>query len=146
MPERFGIGYIGADGQKHTPVLIHRACYGSVERFLGILIEHYGGAFPLWLAPVQVTVLPVSDKTFDYARSVHRRLLEIGLRSEVNLKDDRLGYKIRDASLRRIPFELIVGPREAESGTVNVRSRDCGEIGSRTIDDFVAELEAWRKT
>jgi threonyl-tRNA synthetase len=112
MPERFGLTYIGPDGQKHTPVMIHRACYGSIERFLGILIEHYAGRFPLWLAPVQAVVIPVSDKYVDYARRVHEQLLDAGLRAEANLKDDRVGYKIREASLKKLPYAIVVGERE----------------------------------
>ncbi|MHC4448160.1 MAG: threonine--tRNA ligase, partial [Planctomycetota bacterium] len=128
MPERFGCTYVGADGQRHTPVMIHRACYGSVERFLGILIEHYAGRFPTWLAPVQVLVIPVSAKFVDYARGTHEKLLDAGVRSEVNLKDDRVGYKIREASLQKIPYVLVVGERETERGTVSPRSRDRGEL------------------
>ena len=140
MPERFGLSYVGADGQRHTPVMIHRACYGSVERFLGILIENYAGRFPLWLAPVQALVIPVSDKFAEYAASVHERLLDAGLRSEVNLKDDRVGYKIREASLRKIPFAIVVGEREREAGSINVRSRDRGELGETTLEAFLASV------
>ena len=142
MPERFGLTYVGADGQRHTPVMIHRACYGSVERFLGILIENYAGRFPFWLAPVQVLVIPVSDKFADYAASVHERLLDADLRSEVNLKDDRVGYKIREASLRKLPFALVVGEREQAAGSINVRSRDGGELGEMTISDFLESIAA----
>jgi len=137
MPERFGLHYIGADGQRHTPLMIHRACYGSVERFLGILIEHFAGRFPLWLAPVQVLVVPVSAKHLAYARSVHEFLLDAGLRAEVNLKDDRVGYKIREASLQKIPFVAVVGGREAAAGTLNLRSRDSGDLGEMTPGAFL---------
>ena len=140
MPERFGCTYIGADGQKHTPVMIHRACYGSVERFLGILIEHYGGRFPTWLAPVQVLVIPVSAKFVDYARGVHEKLLDAELRSEVNLKDDRVSYKIREASLQKIPYVIVVGERETASGTVSPRSHDRGELDEMSLDAFLALL------
>jgi threonyl-tRNA synthetase len=140
MPDRFGCTYVGADGQKHVPVMIHRACYGSVERFLGILIEHYAGRFPLWLAPVQVQVIPVSEKTNDYARSVCEALLDAGLRAEVNLKDDRVGYKIREASLQKVPYALVVGAQEAEGETVNVRSRDRGEIGEMALEGFLQSI------
>ena len=140
MPERFGLHYIGADGQRHTPVMIHRACYGSVERFMGILIEHFAARFPLWLAPVQVLVIPVSAKHVEYARSVHERLLDAELRAEVNLKDDRVGYKIREASLQKIPYAVVVGGREAEAGTLNVRSRDAGELGEMIPQDFLARI------
>jgi threonyl-tRNA synthetase len=140
MPERFGLTYIGPDGQRHTPVMIHRACYGSVERFMGIVIEHFGGRFPLWLAPVQVLVIPVSDKFTDYARSVHARLEDAGLRAEVNLKDDRVGYKIREASLRKLPYAIVVGEKERGAGSINVRSRDRGELGEMAMDDFLSSI------
>jgi threonyl-tRNA synthetase len=140
MPERFGLSYIGSDGQRHTPVMIHRACYGSVERFLGILIENYAGRFPFWLAPVQSLVIPVSDKFADYAASVHEQLLDAGLRSEVNLKDDRVGYKIREASLRKLPYAIVVGEREQSAGSINVRSRDRGELGEMSIAAFLEGL------
>jgi threonyl-tRNA synthetase len=142
MPERFGLTYVGPDGQRHTPVMIHRACYGSVERFMGILIEHYAGRFPLWLAPVQVLVIPVSDKFVDYARGVYERLLDAGLRAEVNLKDDRVGYKIREASLRKLPYAIVVGEKEASAGTINVRSRERGELGAVEIDEFLDSIAA----
>lgn len=137
MPERFGCTYVGADGNKHVPVMIHRACYGSVERFLGILIEHYAGRFPLWLAPVQVLVIPVSEKFNDYARGVHEGLLDAELRAEVNLKDDRVGYKIREASLQKIPYVIVVGAEEQGNGTINIRSRDRGEVGEMKLAEFL---------
>jgi threonyl-tRNA synthetase len=145
MPQRFGLVYIGADGQRHTPVMIHRACYGSVERFMGILIEHFAGAFPLWLAPVQVQIIPVSEKFTDYAKQVNDKLLEFGLRSEINLKDDRVGYKIREASLQKLPYALVLGEKEQAAGTINVRSRDKGELGEMPIDQFLQSLEDWQK-
>ena len=145
MPERFGLSYIGADGQKHTPVMIHRACYGSLERFLGIIIENYAGSFPLWLAPVQVRVLPISEKYLDYAHDVSDKLSRQGLRAEVNAKDDRIGYKIREASLQRIPYFIIVGEKEMENQSINVRSRDKGELGEMNLDAFVGDLEEFQK-
>lgn len=145
MPERFGLSYIGADGQKHTPVMLHRACYGSIERFLGIVIENYAGAFPLWLAPTQVWLIPVSEKFTAYAKQINERLLDRGLRSEVNLRDDRVGYKIREASLQKIPYALIVGEREQDAGTINVRSRDRGELGEMDVDAFFDQLEEYEK-
>jgi threonyl-tRNA synthetase len=140
MPDRFGCSYIGADGAKHTPVMIHRACYGSVERFFGILIEHFAGRFPTWLAPVQTLVIPVSAKFVDYAREVHGQLLDAEVRSEVNLKDDRIGYKIREASLQKIPYVIVVGEREVENGTVSPRSRDHGELDEMTIAKFLEQM------
>ena len=141
MPERLGLSYIGPDGDKHIPVMIHRACYGSIERFMGIIIENYAGSFPLWLAPEQVRILPISEKFVDYARQVESTLLEKGLRVEVNAKDDRVGYKIREASMQKVPYFLIVGEKEASAGTVNVRSRDRGELGEMSIDAFLGDLE-----
>ena len=125
--------------------MIHRACFGSVERFMGIVIENYAGRFPLWLAPSQALVIPVSDKFTDYASQVHEELLDAGLRAEVNLRDDRVGYKIREASLRKLPYALVVGERERDAGTVNVRSRDQGELGEMPIADFLGSIEAERR-
>ena len=145
MPERFGCNYVGTDGAKHTPVMIHRACFGSVERFLGILIEHYAGAFPLWMSPIQAIVIPVSDKFLTYADEVYLKLSAAGLRTEINRKDDRLGYKIREASLQKIPYALVVGEKEVESSTINVRTREGGELGAMSLDAFLAQLPEWRK-
>jgi len=141
MPERFGLTYVGADGARHTPVMIHRAAYGSLERFLGIIIENYAGRFPLWLAPVQLLVIPVSDRFTDYAREVHARLRGAGLRADVNLKDDRVGYKIRQASLQKVPYVVVVGEKETEAETINVRSRDDGELGEMAVDAFLERVE-----
>jgi threonyl-tRNA synthetase len=140
MPERFGLSYVGADGQKHTPVMIHRAVYGSLERFLGIVIEHFAGAFPLWLAPVQMLVIPVSEKFDAYAQRVHRTLLDRGIRAEADLTGDRVGYKIRGASMQKLPFVIVVGQKEEESGTINVRSRDDGELGEMTLEAFFQRI------
>ncbi len=144
MPERFGCSYIGADGSKHVPVMIHRACYGSVERFLGILIEHFAGRFPLWLAPIQVVVVPVSERFNDYAREVHEQLLDAGLRVDVNLRDDRVGYKIREASLQKIPYAIVVGEKETTSRTINVRSRDEEQLGEMGVGDFLDRIAEQR--
>lgn len=140
MPERFDLHYIGPDGERHTPVMIHRACYGSLERFLGIIIENYAGRFPLWLAPEQIQVLPISDKHFEYASAVTARLWEAGLRAAANLRDDRIGYKIRQSSLQKIPYALVVGEQEQTRGTVNVRSRDRGELGEMTLEAFLEAI------
>ncbi|HBP19848.1 MAG TPA: threonine--tRNA ligase [Planctomycetes bacterium] len=145
MPERFGLTYVGADNQQHTPVMLHRACYGSLERFLGIVIENYAGCFPLWLSPVQVQLLPVSEKFVDYAKQVNEQLLDAGLRSEVNARDDRIGYKIRQGSLQKIPYLLIVGEKEAENSTVNVRSRDAGEKGELSVAAFLESIAEERE-
>ncbi len=141
MPERFGLEYVGSDGKRHTPVMIHRACYGSLERFFGIITEHYAGAFPLWLAPVQVSILPISDKFTNYAQKVEQKLLDQGLRVSLDLRNERLGHKIRDGQLQKIPYLLILGQKEEESETVNVRSRDQGELGALCLDDFLEQLE-----
>lgn len=141
MPDRFGLTYIGADGNKHTPVMIHRACYGSLERFLGIIIENYAGSFPMWLSPVQVTVIPVSDKFAEYATSVSERLLDAGLRCETNLSDDRVSYKIRQASLAKVPYIIVVGEKEQGAGTINVRSRDDGSQSELTLEAFVESVQ-----
>ena len=144
MPARFDLKYIGADGDRHTPVMIHRACYGSLERFMGIIIENYAGRFPLWLAPDQVIVLPVSDKYFEYAKQVQEKLRDAGLRVDVNLKDDRIGYKIRQASLQKYPYMLVVGETEQKNDSVNVRSRDQGELGEMSIEGLLEHVAAER--
>lgn len=141
MPERFGLTYVGKDGEKHTPVMIHRACYGSLERFLGIIIENFAGEFPLWLAPIQVSVIPVSEKFEDYAKKVESELLDAGFRTETNLSDDRVGYKIRDASLKKIPYVIVVGEKEQAAGTINVRSRDDGSQIETTVAAFAASVD-----
>lgn len=144
MPARFGLTYVGADGERHTPVMLHRACYGSLERFMGIVIENYAGAFPLWLAPTQLTVIPVSEKFDEYAKRVHASLLDSGLRAEIDLGSDRVGYKIRAASLQKVPYVVVVGEREAESQTLAVRSRERGELGSMTLDAFLGSVQQER--
>lgn len=149
LPERFGLEYIGDDNHPHRPVMIHRALFGSIERFFGVLLEHYGGAFPLWLSPVQVTVLPITDRINDYAEGVCARLRAAGLRAEVNLRSDKIGAKIRDAQLQKIPFMLIVGDQEKEQGIVAVRERSKGDLGTFEIDEFierVLELKSARAT
>lgn len=137
MPERFDITYVGADNSVHRPVMIHRAIYGSLERFFGIILEHFGGALPMWLAPVQVSVLPVSEKFDDYAREVCGQLLAGGLRAESDVRSDKIGAKIRDASMQKVPYMLVVGGREAESGTVSVRHRTEGDAGSMSVETFL---------
>jgi threonyl-tRNA synthetase len=144
MPERFGLTYVGADGERHTPVMIHRACYGSLERFLGIIIENYAGRFPLWLAPLQVVVIPVSDRFTEYARSVHTALLDAGMRAEANLSSDRVGYKIREASLQKVPYVIVVGEKEQSAQSVNVRSRERGELGAMALAEYLDSIVAER--
>ncbi len=137
MPERFGLEYTGPDGQKHTPVMIHRAILGSMERFVGILIEHYAGKFPLWLAPVQAKVLSITEKQADYAQEVAERLQAGGVRAEADVRGDKIGAKIRDATLERVPYMLVVGGREAESGQVDVRTRAGDRLGALEVDAFL---------
>jgi threonyl-tRNA synthetase len=137
MPERFGLKYIGADNTEHRPVVIHRAIFGSFERFIALLIEHFAGAFPLWLAPVQAIVLPIADRHTDYARSVERRLQAAGLRVELDGRQEKINYKIREAQLQKIPYMLVVGDREAADGTVGVRHRADGDRGAQRLEEFV---------
>jgi len=141
LPERFGLEYVGSDGQKHRPVMIHRAPFGSLERFTGILIEHYGGAFPLWLAPVQVAVLSISEKFNDYANQTVTALKEAGLRVEAHLSADKIGAKIRDATMQKIPYMLIVGEKEVQSGKVAVRRRSGVDEGEKTVKEFIESLQ-----
>jgi threonyl-tRNA synthetase len=138
MPERFDLKYIGADNAEHRPVVIHRAIFGTFERFIGLLIEHFAGAWPLWLAPVQAIVLPISDRHQAYAATVRDKLAAAGLRVELDGRQEKIGYKIREAQLQKIPYMLVTGDREAAEGTVSVRSRSAGDLGARSIDAFVA--------
>ncbi|MDO4291788.1 MAG: threonine--tRNA ligase [Eubacteriales bacterium] len=140
LPQRFELEYVGADGEKHRPIMIHRVVFGSIERFIGILIEHFAGAFPTWLAPVQVKVLPISDKYMDYAQSVQQKLADAGIRAEVDTRSEKIGYKIREAQTAKIPYMLVVGQKEAEEGTVSVRSRAAGDEGARTLEAFTADI------
>jgi threonyl-tRNA synthetase len=137
QPENFDLKYIGADNAEHRPVVIHRAIFGSFERFIAILIEHYAGAFPLWLAPVQAVVLPIADRHLPYAASVREQLRQAGLRVELDERQEKIGYKIREAQLQKVPYMLVVGDREIETGTVSVRERSGGDKGASTIDAFV---------
>ncbi|MDD3299151.1 MAG: threonine--tRNA ligase, partial [Firmicutes bacterium] len=140
MPERFDLVYIGADGEKHRPVMIHRTIFGSIERFIAILTEHYAGAFPLWLAPVQVKVLPITDKHNEYAEQIRKDLFKKGFRAEADLRNEKVGYKIREAQVDKIPFMLIVGDKEMQEGTVSVRERDKGDLGASSLNEFVEEI------
>ena len=141
MPQRFDVTYIGPDGDKHTPIMIHRVAFGSMERFIGILIEHYAGKFPAWLAPVQVKVLSVSEKSRGYAATVVSKLKAAGIRCEADDRDEKIGYKIREAQLEKVPYMLIIGEKESESGnTVSVRSRDRGDLGSVETEAFISDV------
>jgi threonyl-tRNA synthetase len=146
IPQRFDLKYIGADNAEHRPVVIHRAIYGSFERFIALLIEHFAGAWPLWLAPVQVVVLPISDRHRDYAVHVQKRLAAAGLRVELDDRQEKINYKIREAQLQKVPYMLVAGDREAAEGTVAVRSRAGGDLGARPVDAFIADaLEEVRR-
>ncbi len=136
MPQRFDLEYTGADGEKHRPIMIHRVAFGSIERFIGILIEHYAGKFPVWLSPVQVKILPVSEKFADYAEKVSDALKAAGVRAETDDRSEKLGYKIRSAQMEKVPYMLIVGEKEVEGECVSVRRRDEGDIGSMSVDEF----------
>jgi threonyl-tRNA synthetase len=136
FPERFELEYIGEDNKPHRPIMIHRALFGSMERFFGVLIEHYAGAFPLWLAPVQVAVLPITDRVNEYAEKVAAELRQTGLRVETNLRSEKIGAKIRDAQMQKVPFMLVLGDREIEQGQVAVRERTKGDIGVMSLEEF----------
>ena len=141
LPEKFNLTYTGEDGQKHRPVMIHRVVYGSIERFIGILIENYAGAFPAWLAPEQVRVMPITDKYNDYAKSIVDKMEALKIRAHVDARNEKIGYKIREAQMKKVPYMLIVGEKEVASGTVSVRSRSEGDQGAMPVDEFIAKLQ-----
>jgi threonyl-tRNA synthetase len=140
MPERFDLNYIGEDGEKHRPVMVHRTIYGSIERFIGILIEQYAGAFPTWLAPVQVRILPVTDRANEYAKKLEAEFADKDIRVETDLRNEKIGYKIREAQLQKVPYMLILGDKEVESGNISVRSRKDGDLGSMSFDSFMERV------
>ena len=142
LPQRFELEYMGEDGMKHRPIMIHRVVFGSIERFIGILIEHFAGAFPTWLAPVQVKVLPISDKYADYAKKIHDALFAAGIRVETDLRSEKIGFKIREAQMQKTPYMLVVGQQEEEAGLVAVRSRAAGDEGQKSLEDFLSDLKA----
>ena len=141
LPQRFELEYMGEDGKKHRPIMIHRVVFGSVERFIGILTEHFAGAFPTWLSPVQVKVLPISDKYEEYAKQVEEKLDACGIRAETDTRSEKIGYKIREAQMQKIPYMLVVGQKEAEAGLVSVRSRFEGDEGQKTLEDFIGAIQ-----
>ena len=141
-PERFDITYIADDGKAHRPIMIHRALLGSLERFFAILIEHYAGAFPLWLAPVQAILLPIADRHHEYVETVRQRLADLGFRASCDVRNEKTGYKIREAEMHKIPYMLIVGDREVQNGAIAVRSREEGDLGPMQVEDFIARLQA----
>jgi len=142
MPEKFDLTYIGEDGQKHRPVMIHRTCYGSIERFIGILIEHYAGAFPVWLAPVQVKILPITDRHVEYAQKLAAMMRVKDIRVEIDDRNEKIGYKIREGQMEKIPYMLVIGDKEVQTGTVAVRKRGKGDIGAVPAVDFISDILA----
>jgi threonyl-tRNA synthetase len=140
LPNQFDLNYVGADGQHHRPVMIHRAIVSTMERMVSYLIELYGGAFPVWLAPVQAVVLPIADRQNDYAREVLQKLLAVGIRAEVDERSDKVNFKIREAQLQKVPYMLVVGDREAAAGQVSVRNRKHGDQGVVKADEFVSRI------
>ena len=140
LPERFELEYTGADGEKHRPVMIHRVVFGSIERFIGVITEHFAGAFPVWLSPVQVKVMPITDRAADYAKSVAAKLDAAKIRVETDLRNEKIGYKIREAQMQKIPYMLVVGDKEAEAGTVSVRTRAGVDLGAMPLDEFMAKI------
>jgi threonyl-tRNA synthetase len=142
LPRRFGMSYVASDGAEHTPFMVHRAIFGSWERFFGMLVEQYAGAFPLWLAPVQVAIIPITDENVPYARAVSDKLMAAGMRVSIDDRSEKMGYKIREAQLQKVPYMLVVGKKEAENNTVSVRVRGKGDEGAVKIDEFVQMAEA----
>ncbi|OQB54820.1 MAG: Threonine--tRNA ligase 2 [Deltaproteobacteria bacterium ADurb.Bin151] len=141
LPERFDLNYIGADGEKHRPVMLHRVILGAIERFMGVLIEHYAGAFPVWLSPTQCVLLTVTDKHIPYAQTIHERLIEAGIRSEKYFENEKLGYKIRQAQMQKMPYMLVIGDKEMEAGTVSPRARDGQNLGAMPVEQFIAFVQ-----
>ena len=141
MPDRLGAHYIAEDGSKQVPVMLHRAILGSLERFIGVLIEHYAGSLPLWLAPVQAVILNITDKQADYARKVEESLRNQGLRVKLDLRNEKIGFKIREHTIKHIPYLLVIGDREVEAGTVAVRTRSGGDLGSMPIERLAKGLK-----
>ena len=146
LPQRFEAEYVAEDGTKKRPIMIHRVCFGSIERFIGILIEHFAGKFPVWLAPVQVKVIPVSEKSMEYAQGVYDQLRAAGIRTELDRKDEKVGYKIRQAQLEKVPFMLVLGEKEAAEGKITVRSRDKGDLGAADLSAFIADVKKMTET
>jgi len=142
LPERFDLTYTGADGEKHRPVMIHRTIYGSMERFIGILVEHFGGAFPLWLSPVQARILTITDRADAAAQELKKELEQAGIRAEIDLRNEKIGFKVREAQMMKIPYMLVIGDREAEEGTVSIRNRKGQAINGVKHDALIRTLKA----
>jgi len=141
LPERFDVNYIGEDGEKHRPIMIHRVVLGSIERFTGCLIEQYAGAFPVWLAPVQAKVLTISEKHKEYAESIISKFIDEGIRVDSDFRNEKIGYKIRESQLEKVPYMIVIGDKEVENGTVTVRSRNLGDLGSFEINDVILKIK-----
>lgn len=141
LPGRFGLEYTGADGEKHCPVMIHRVVFGSVERFIGVITEHFAGAFPVWLAPVQAKILPITDRSAEYARELAAKLEAAGIRAETDLRNEKIGYKIREAQMQKIPYMLVIGDKERDAGTVSVRTRGGIDLGAMQLDEFLGRIK-----
>ena len=146
LPERFQLEYTGADGEKHRPIMIHRVVFGSIERFIGVISEHFAGAFPVWLSPVQARVMPITDRAADYAKQLAERLDQEGVRVDTDLRNEKIGYKIREAQMQKLPYMLVVGDKEAEAGTVSVRTRGGVDLGAMPVEDFIAKIKEEIKT
>ncbi len=142
LPQRFDLTYVGKDSEKHRPIVIHRVAFGSIERFIGILIEHFAGKFPTWLAPTQVKILPITDRHLDYAQKILHAMEEQGIKGEIDSRSEKIGYKIREAQLEKVPYMLIVGDKEEETNTISVRSRDKGELGAQSVGEFIENISA----
>jgi len=140
LPERFELEYVGEDGQKHRPVMIHRVVLGSIERFIGVITEHFAGAFPLWLAPVQVKIMTITDRADEAAKKLFEQLDAVGIRAEMDLRNEKIGFKIREAQMAKIPYMLVLGDKEVENGVAAVRSRKDGDLGTMTHADLIAKL------
>ena len=141
LPMRFEAEYVGSDGEKHRPIMIHRVVFGSIERFIGILIEHYAGAFPLWLAPVQIKVLPITDRNADYAKEVFNKLRSAGFRVELDNRNEKVGYRIREAQLQKIPYMIVLGDKEQLDNTISVRERKSTDTKIIALDEFLKQAE-----
>ena len=141
LPQRFNLSYIDSNGEKKTPIMVHRAIFGSFERFIGILTEHFAGAFPVWLAPVQAKILTISEAHINYAKELQEKLLEQGIRVELDERNEKIGYKIREAQLQKVPYMLIIGDKEVEAKAVGVRSRKDGDIGQMSQEQFIEKIQ-----
>ena len=140
LPERFELEYTGADNEKHRPVMIHRVVLGSVERFIGVITEHFAGAFPTWLAPKQVVILPITDRAKEYGEQILARLNALGIRADIDNRNEKIGYKLREHKLMKVPYALVIGDKEVADGSITVNSYKKGDLGTKALDDFIAEL------